>query len=352
MSDPTYGVIEPGTYTSNIPGGNLYVTFTSDEVFPAQGWEANVICETAPDCLPPYNLEVTDIGLTSASFSWEGIANATNGDILSIFNGGDDINTGTPIYTQSIPAGTTSATVTDLTEGALLDAYVFADCATEGISNGAKITLSTILPPPACGGIFADSVGLTGGYSNNENITTTIYPNNPGEVVTVTFTVFNTEEEWDVLYVYDGPDTSYPLIDSGSPATGSGFPAGGYSGTSIPGPFTSTDESGALTFVFMSDDSFSGGNWLAHVSCEQLSTQENAFQKFVYYPNPTKGILNLKADSNIDSLEIYNLLGQKLINSKINSSSAQIDISKLAIGNYIMRVSIAGETSTYKILRN
>ncbi|MDG4950346.1 T9SS type A sorting domain-containing protein [Weeksellaceae bacterium KMM 9724] len=352
LSDPTYGVTEPGIYTSNIPGGNLYITFTSDEVFPAQGWEADVICNTAPDCLPPYNLEVSDIGLTSASFSWEGIENATNGYILSIFNEGDDINTSTPIYTETIPAGTTSTTASGLTEGALLDAYVFADCDTEGVSTGAKITFSTILPPPACGGIFADSGGLTGGYSNDENITTTIYPDNPGEVVTVTFTSFHTEEDWDVLYVYDGPDASYPLIDSGSPATGSGFPAGGYSGTTIPGPFTSTDESGALTFVFMSDDSFNGGGWLAHVSCEQLSVQENELQKFVYYPNPTKGLLNLKAASNIEKVEIYNLLGQKLISSNINSTSTQIDISKLAVGNYIMRVSIAGETGTYKVLRN
>ena len=42
-----------------------------------------------------------------------------------------------------------------------------------------------------CGSVFTDSGGLNGSYSNSENVTTTICPDNPGELVKITFTNFN-----------------------------------------------------------------------------------------------------------------------------------------------------------------
>src|SRR5690606_25319434 len=76
---------------------------------------------------------------------------------------------------------------------------------------------------PVCGGVFLDSGGDTGSYSNNQNETTIIYPFEAGGTVTTTFTVFDIAPG-DSLTVYDGPDTSAPLL-------------GTYSGTTNPGPF-------------------------------------------------------------------------------------------------------------------
>ena len=92
---------------------------------------------------------------------------------------------------------------------------------------------------PDCGDEFTDTGGNAGNYGANEDIVWTFTPN-AGEVATLTFTSFDVEANWDALYVYDGPDTSAPLLDSGNPATNGGFPAGGYWGNTIPGPFTST----------------------------------------------------------------------------------------------------------------
>lgn len=118
-----------------------------------------------------------------------------------------------------------------------------------------------------CGDDFFDTGGATADYSVDENVTTVISPVNASDVVTVTFTAFDVEDNYDALYVYDGPDATFPLIDSGNPATNSGFPAGGYYGNTIPGPFQSTDASGSLTFVFRSDGIVTNPGWEASVTC-------------------------------------------------------------------------------------
>lgn len=352
LSDPVDGVQEPGIYTSNIPGGNLFITFTSDPVYAGEGWDADVICTPAPSCLPPFNFEATDIELTTANFSWEAIDNATNGYILYIFYEGDDPETSTPVYSETLPAGTTSATADGLNPDTLYDAYVVADCDADGVSSMTKMTFFTDFASPECGGRFVDSGGSYGDYQPNENTTTVIVPDVSGDAVTVTFTEFLTEEEWDALYVYNGPDATYPIISSGNPQTGSGFPAGGYYGSNLPGPFTSTDASGALTFVFMSDDAFNGPGWVADVTCSPLGVEENPLDGFSFYPNPSNGSLNLRASANIDNVKLYNVLGQNVVNLKIEATSAKMDIASLAIGTYIMKVTIDGKTGTYRVLKN
>src|SRR5690606_32703485 len=112
--------------------------------------------------------------------------------------------------------------------------------------------------PPGCGGNFYDSGGPTGVYGNYEDDTTTIFPTNIGDLVTVTFSSFYTESGWDYLYVYDGPDVTYPLL---------GTYTGSLTGSNLPGPFTSSDPSGALTFRFHSDGSGTYAGWDASVTC-------------------------------------------------------------------------------------
>jgi hypothetical protein len=69
------------------------------------------------------------------------------------------------------------------------------------------------------------------------------------------------------LYVFNGPSITSPQISSANGITSAGFPAGGYYGTSIPGPFTSTDDSGCLTFRFMSDEADQRAGWNSNVTC-------------------------------------------------------------------------------------
>ena len=59
------------------------------------------------------------------------------------------------------------------------------------------IAATTLAAPPTCGGTFTDAAGPTANYANHSNSTVTICPTNLGEVVTVTFSAFNTETNFD-----------------------------------------------------------------------------------------------------------------------------------------------------------
>ena len=243
----------------------LIGTIVTDDPDPQVAWVSVGETLPPPACPEPLNLAVTVVGPTSADLSWDEEPNASSGYIWYVFDQGANPATDTPVETGTTPSGTTTATATALSGGLSYDFYVVADCSGDGLSNFAgPITFAT---PPACGGKFYDNGGPDGDYANDSDDTVTINPENSGELVTVTFTSFDVEETWDALYVYDGPDTTFPLIDSGNPATNSGFPAGGYYGTTPPGPFTSSDASGALTFVFLSDGSVPRAGWEADVVC-------------------------------------------------------------------------------------
>ncbi|HET8837902.1 MAG TPA: choice-of-anchor J domain-containing protein, partial [Flavobacteriaceae bacterium] len=258
---------EVGISITNPFGVPIYTLVPDSVTPPASLYTGNGSC-TPPSCEQPLNLSVTGITSEGANLSWDIVAGATNGYIWYVFADGADPQTATPVDTGTTAAGVTTATADGLTPLTAYDFYVKADCDADGMSDlSGPISFDTEVAPPVCGGNFYDAGGPAGDYDNDANVTTVISPVTSGEAVTVTFTAFDVEAGWDVLYVYDGPDATYPLIDSGNPVTNGGFPAGGYYGTNIPGPFTSSDPSGALTFVFMSDPSFAFAGWEADVTC-------------------------------------------------------------------------------------
>lgn len=140
------------------------------------------------------------------------------------------------------------------------------------------------------------------------------------------------------------------MIDSGNGPTPN-FPAGGYYGQTIPGPFTSTHTSGALTFVFRSDFGIPRTGWEADIVCTPLSVADQAFENFTFYPNPVANTLTLKAGNEIQNVAIYNMLGQEVININPNTTTPSINISNLQTGTYLMKVSIDGNMKTYRLLK-
>ena len=132
------------------------------------------------------------------------------------------------------------------------------------------------VPPPnsfSCGTTFTDPAGPTANYDNNSDYTVTIFPINVGEVVTVTFTSFDIETNFDGLYIYNGNSISAPQISSGNAAgNGAASLPGAFWGTTNPGSFTSTSTDGTLTFRFRSDSTVNKPGWIANVTCAASGT--------------------------------------------------------------------------------
>jgi len=72
---------------------------------------------------------------------------------------------------------------------------------------------------------------------------------------------------------------------------------------------------------------------------------------FSYAPNPSKDFVRLSAANNIENVEIFNLLGQKLISKDLNSNNETVDISNFAKGVYLMNVTIDGSKGSFKIIK-
>ena len=83
-----------------------------------------------------------------------------------------------------------------------------------------------------------------------------------------------------------------------------------------------------------------------------LGTGDLDKNDFIYYPNPVRNILNLSYNKPISTVMVSNLLGQKVIvTTAVNSTTAQIDMSSLPSGSYIVKVSSDNETKTMKVIK-
>lgn len=102
-----------------------------------------------------------------------------------------------------------------------------------------------------CSGTLYDHAG-TGNYSNGANGYTTLYPATSGSMIQLSFVSLVVETCCDYVRIYNGPNTSSPII-------------GTY--TSSPGIVTASNASGALTVQFYSDGSIVYSGFEATVSC-------------------------------------------------------------------------------------
>ena len=254
------------SFTSTDATGALTFEFTSDSSVQHDGWEAVVSCGPPPACPNPSALVASNVVTDSADLSW------TAGGSESAWN----IEYGpagfTPGSGTTVAATTNPYNLTGLTSNTAYDFYVQADCAAGGgTGTSAWVGPYSFTTSPGCGDTFYDDGGPSGDYTNNMNQTLTIYPDNPGDLVTVTFNMFDMEENWDKMWVYDGPDTNSPVISSGNGddswtgAPGDPYTADGQS-------FTSTHATGALTFVFTSDVSVAHAGWEAVITCSPPPT--------------------------------------------------------------------------------
>ncbi len=132
-----------------------------------------------------------------------------------------------------------------------------------------------------CEGTLFDSGGPNDSYANSENLTLTILPETEGAKINLQFTQFDTEPNYDYLYVYNADQPSDEFL------------VGQFSGAGVPvalEDITSSHPTGALTFVFNSDGSINRDGWQANVTCFIPSDNDLAAQKLTGNLTPTVGI--------------------------------------------------------------
>lgn len=196
-----------------------------------------------PTCSKPTNITASNITAFSARINWTTASNAINycvkhkkaSESLWTFN-----------YTTN-----NYFNISGLVPNQQYNYEVYSICDTDSssttVNNFTTLNISNTVVSD-CYGKFTDSGGENGVYTNNENYTFTISPVGATKI-SITFSQFDVEANYDTLFVYDGSSTSASQI-------------GAFTG--VKQIFTLVSSGGSLTFKFKTDNSTVKNGWIAN----------------------------------------------------------------------------------------
>lgn len=81
-----------------------------------------------------------------------------------------------------------------------------------------------------------------------------------------------------------------------------------------------------------------------------LGITDESFNGFNYYVD-YYNVLNLSANSALQQVVIFNALGQQVVSQKLSNTNETINLASLETGIYVAKVSIEGNTKSFKIIK-
>jgi len=87
------------------------------------------------------------------------------------------------------------------------------------------------------------------------------------------------------------------------------------------------------------------------VSVGTLSNSAFDSTDFTYYPNPVQNILSISTASSVDSIKVYNMLGQMVVEIAPKVSNPQVDMNELQSGVYLVTLEVEGSLQTFRVIK-
>lgn len=205
-----------------------------------QGVHAEFSSDIVAYCAPPAAVQFKNLSTNGITYKWD-------------FGDGNSSTAFEPLHTYNTFG---HFTVKLVTSG--------GSCGLDSMIKSEYISVDTanpcmILMPPSgnqtmtsCKGILFDDGGL-GDYSNNTQVVTTISPLG-ASTITLTFTAFDFESNYDFLKIYNGTTTNAPLI-------------GSYNGSNLPNGGVVVANSGAVTVEQVTDNGVVKSGFVANWQC-------------------------------------------------------------------------------------
>lgn len=82
-----------------------------------------------------------------------------------------------------------------------------------------------------------------------------------------------------------------------------------------------------------------------------LGTHDLDSNELKYYPNPVNGELTITYAEPIRSIEMYTVLGQRVLSREYDAREVKVDVSALAAGTYMVRITTAQASQFVKVVK-
>jgi hypothetical protein len=88
-----------------------------------------------------------------------------------------------------------------------------------------------------------------------------------------------------------------------------------------------------------------------YFTSNSLGVKDFTTSNIKMYPNPTSSVFTIEANEIVESVSLFNVLGQEVLTNKFNANTVSIDISNLQTGVYVVKAVIGGVSSTSRVVK-
>ena len=299
----------------------------------------SIRCDAATTCGLPTALSITNITSNSCRMNWTAPATAPNAYDLYI------------VTTNTAPTANTAATVTSTTAGigvlsgvAPATTYYYwirSNCGglkSAWVSGGSFTTIAALSCNGASNGLYPNATFTPSCSGTNEQIATDAFAGEYANVNAVT----------NRLYTFTSSvATDYITITN---AAGTTVLASGQT----PLTWTSGNTSGVIRYYLHANSTCGSQETLRTRSIKCAATagsEEFEMADMKYYPNPVSDVLHVSYTNEIKAVAVYNLMGQEVMIKAINATEGTVNVSNLAAGTYLVKVTSGDEVKTIKVIK-
>ena len=104
-----------------------------------------------------------------------------------------------------------------------------------------------------------------------------------------------------------------------------------------------------ITSVFSEGESEASN--IETIVWENLNIIGNELEGIEVFPNPVDSELNINSTTNIESIEVFSMLGQKIMSVSSNSNTNKLNMTRLEAGTYFVKVWSNQRFNIYKVIK-
>ncbi|MEL6810870.1 MAG: T9SS type A sorting domain-containing protein [Bacteroidota bacterium] len=148
----------------------------------------------------------------------------------------------------------------------------------------------------------------------------------------------------------------HPLLNNNPNAVfvyGHNWGVSGGSGNVIVGSATGAWYTGSNWSIFMEDLSAMPENaeFDLFIFDPTLSVEDNTIEGLTYYPNPVRDYMDISANSSIDNVIVFDVLGRQVLQQDGDQNTMKLNLASLTSGNYLAQITSENTVQVIKLIK-